>query len=108
MKRRKKVNFIDATPVQACRFNMDDEKVQRLIRETEELIHDVRASFLFNMDETGISEYTNAKKKQVVVDENFPDDQTHDPVERNTNSSTLVACNAAYGSSIPHLLVVKH
>ena len=30
------------------------------------------------------------------------------PVERNTNSSTLVACIAADGTGIPPLLVVKH
>ena len=107
-KRRKKVKFIDATPVQACRLNIDDVKVQRFIRDTEELIHAVPASFIFNMDETGINEYANAKTKQVVVDENFPGDQTHYPVERNTNSSTLVACIAADGSAIPPLLVVKH
>ena len=60
------------------------------------------------MDETGINEYANAKKKQVVVDKNFPGDKTEYPVERNTNSSTLVACIAADGTGIPPLLVVKH
>ena len=60
------------------------------------------------MDETGINEYANAKKKQVVVDKDFPEDTTKYPVERNTSSSTLVACIAADGSAIPPLLVVSH
>ena len=105
--RRKIFKIIEATPVNASRLHIDDEKVQQFHNLAEVLLHDVPAAFVFNMDETGINEYANAKKRQVVVDKNFPGDKTEYPVERNTNSSTLVACIAADGTGIPPLLVVK-
>ena len=107
-KRRKQFKVIEASPVNASRLHVDDEKVQHFHTTAEALLHDVPAAFVFNMDETGINEYANAKKKQVVVDTNFPGETTEYPVERNTNSSTLVACIAADGTGIPPLLVVKH
>ena len=66
LKRRSVVRFIEATPIQACRLNIDNEEVQQFMENTEELLRNVPASFVFNMDETGINEYQNAKKKQVL------------------------------------------
>ena len=107
-KRRKQFKVIEASPVNASRLRIDDEKVQQFHATAEALLHDVPAAFVFNMDETYINEYANAKKKKVVVDMNFPGETTEYPVEQNTNSSTLVACIAADGTGIPPLLVVKH
>ena len=62
LKRRSVVRFIEATPIQACRLNLDNEEVRKFVENTEELLQNVPASFVFNMDETGINEYQNAKK----------------------------------------------
>ena len=108
LKRRDAFKIIEASPVNACRLRIDDEKVLRFHQTTEALLRDVPAAFVFNMDETGINEYANAKKKQVVVPKSDPREKMDYPVERNTKSSTLVACIAADGTGIPPLLVVKH
>ena len=108
MKRRKKARIIDASPIQESRLNIDDDKVQRFMADTEALLRDVPAHFVFNIDETGINDYAIAKKKQVLVHAEFPGERTQYPVERSAKSSTLVACIAADGSAVPPLLVVKH
>ena len=75
---------------------------------TEELLHDVPAAFVFNMDETGINEYADAKKKRVVVHAQFEGNKTRYPVPRDSDHSTVVACIAADGSAVGPLLVVTH
>ena len=67
LQRRKNVRFIPATPIQASRLTLDDEQVQRWMDTAEEILHDIPAAFVFNMDETGINELADAKKKTVVV-----------------------------------------
>ena len=108
LKRRSVVRFIEATPIQACRLNLDNEEVQQFMENTEELLRNVPASFVFNMDETGINEYQNAKKKQVVVHNGFVGDKTMYPVARDTRHATVVACIAADGTAIPPLVIVTH
>ena len=108
LKRRSIVRFVEATPIQACRLNLDDEEVKQFMEDTEELLRDVPASFVFNMDETGINEYQNAKKKQVVVHNRFVGNKTHYPVARDTKHATVVACIAADGTAVQPLVIVTH
>ena len=95
LKRRKKARIIDASPIQESRLNIDDDKVQRFMVDTEAILHDVPAHFVFNIDETWINDYANAKKKQVLVYAKIPGERTQYPVERSAKSSTLIACIAA-------------
>ena len=106
--RRKTVKFINARPVEACRLQLDYRKIQRFLDETETLLRDVPPAFVFNMDETGINERANAKKKRVVVHSGFRGRQTVYPIPRNRRHSTVVACIAADGTAIPPLVVVTH
>ena len=94
------VKHIEALPMQASRLNLADQDVQNFTTETERRLVQVPAAFLFNMDETGINEYANATRKQVVVHSDFPGTQTRYPVARNTTHATLVACIAADGTAI--------
>ena len=106
--RRKKVKFINAKPVEACRLHLDDRKIQRFLDETEQLLRDVPLAFVFNMDETGINEKAVAKTKRAVVHDGFRGRQTEYPIPRNGGHSTVVACIAADGTAIPPLVVVTH
>ena len=108
LKRRSVVRFIEATTIQACRLNLDNDEVRQFMENTEELLQNVPASFVFNMDETGINEYQNAKKKQVLVHNGFVGDKTMYPVARDTRHATVVACIAADGTAIPPLVIVTH
>ena len=107
LKRRSIVRFVEATPIQACRLNLDDEEVKQFMEDTEELLRDVPASFVFNIDETGINEYQNAKKS-VVVHNRSVGNKTHYPVARDTKHTTVVACIAADGTAVQPLVIVTH
>ena len=106
--RRGTVKHIEALPMQASRLNLTDQDVQNFMTETERRLAQVPAAFLFNMDETGINEYANATRKQVVVHSDFPGTQTRYPVARNTTHATLVACIAADGTAVRPLVIVTH
>ena len=107
LKKRRTVKRIDALPMQACRLNLDQD-VLNFMTETERNPVNIPAAFLFNIDETGINEYANAVRKQVVVHSDFPGSQTRYPVPRDTSHATLVACIAADGTAIRPLVIVKH
>ena len=108
LKRRLTVKIITAIPTEACRLNVDDAQVQQFFQATEALMNNVPAAFVFNIDETGINRYANAKKKRVAVHAGFQGRQIRFPVERNTQHSTVVACIAADGTAINPLIIVKH
>ena len=108
LKRRNKTKVITAIPTEASRLNIDDAEIQGFFQATEALMHNVPAAFVFNIDETGINRYANAKKKRVVVHQGFPGRQMRFPVERNTQHSTVVACIAADGTALNPLIIVKH
>ena len=108
LKKRRMVKSIEALPMQACRLNLDHQDVLNFMAETERRLVNIPAAFLYNMDETGINEYANAVRKQVVVHSGFPGSQTRYPVPRDTSHATLVACIAADGTAIRPLVIVKH
>ena len=99
---------IEALPMQACRLNLDHQDDMDFMTEMERRLVNVPAVFIFNMDETGINEYANAVRKQVVVHSDFQGSQTRYPVPRDTSHATLVACIAVDGTAIRPLVIVKH
>ena len=108
LKRRKTVKLIKADPMKAARLNLDSEKVQRYMAETEVRLRNVPAYFVFNMDETGINARADAKTKKVVVHSGFPGNRTHYPIPRDPGHSTVAACISAQGDAIQPLVIVKH
>ena len=59
------------------------------------------------MDETGINEKADAKKR-VLVPNSFQGRQTQYPIPKNRDHATVVACIAADGTAIKPLVVVTH
>ena len=98
---------VDATPEDARRLQMDHETVAAYMNTTPGIINNIPASFVYNMDETGINELANAKRKRVLVPHRHTGGTVKYPIERNTSHATLVACIAADGTAIKPLVIIK-
>ena len=98
---------IVANPEEASRMRMNHVAVDNYMTTTPTLINNVHAAFVFNMDESGINEYANAKAKKVLVGFNSGLTSIRYPVRRDTSHATLVACIASDGTSTKPLVIIK-
>lgn len=105
--RTKAVKCIQATPMEEARLNMNENEVARYETQAEALLQNVNPAFVFNMDETGIQAFADARKLQVVVPVDFEAGQINYPAKRSSQRSTLVSCIAADGTRVRPMLIIK-
>ena len=108
IKRRKLAKTIPARPDNKNRLKLDDADVQEHLMGMEATLANVPAAFVFNMDESGVNEFADAKNKKVLVPITCPKTKTKYAVARDTRHVTLVACIGANGTSLMPLVVVTH
>ena len=107
LKKNQIAKTITAYPEEAGRLLLKFDEVTRYITEASSLVKDVNAGFVFNMDESGVNDFANAKTKKVLVDFHSEETTTKYPVRRDSRHTTLVACVSADGTATKTLLIIK-
>jgi hypothetical protein len=100
------VRSIWGIPMEGTRVEVDPAKIEDFYDELEALIEDVPAAFIFNMDESGCSDWADKREIRVLVPDTFVGSFIHIPVDRNSKRSTLVGAIAADGTALKPMVVV--
>jgi hypothetical protein len=65
----------------------------------------VPTKLLFNLDETGLSEWENRKGKSILVPAQEQESTLHYPADRSVRHHTLLCCVTAFGDSYCPILI---
>ena len=90
----KRIGFklIKAKPMEEERYNCSLEEILQYYKTLAELLTEIPCGFCFNLDESGIQRYVDARDTYLVVPENFPDEELTFPVYRSAKRITLLHC----------------
>jgi hypothetical protein len=70
------------------------------------LIKGIPRAFIVNMDESGFSDYREARRETVVVPVDYPGDTTPIPFDRNIKRAIMVPAIAADGTALKPLIII--
>ena len=98
---------VTAFPMEVERLRVTADAMAAYFDTAERIVCGIPAAFVFNVDESGVQEYADARGVDVVVPVSFEGMTAHYGTRRNAYRSTLVACISADGSALPPLVVMK-
>ena len=98
---------VTAFPMEVERLRVTADAMAAYFDTAERIVCGIPAAFVFNVDESGVQEYADARGVDVVVPVSFEGMTAHYVTRRNAYRSTLVACISADGSALPPLVVMK-
>lgn len=88
------------------RVDIDQDHIAQYYEELKEMIENVPAKFILNIDEAGCSSWANKHRIKVLIPECYENDRISIPEDRNCKRSTLVGCIAADGNSFKPIIIV--
>jgi hypothetical protein len=101
------VKSVAGIPMERERVQCDQEAVTGFYDEFEAVCQDVPAAFIWNMDESGCSQWADKQEEyRVLVPDSYADDRILVPVDRHSKRSTLVGCISADGSVMRAMIIV--
>lgn len=98
--------LMKAKPMEEDRYNCKLDDIIAYYQRLSELLSLIPCGFCFNLDESGIQRYVDAKDTYLVVPNDFPDDELTFPVYRSSKRITLLHCISTDGSYIKPLFVL--
>ena len=103
-----KIGFklMKATPLEEDRYECKIDDIIEYYRQLGEILKEIPCGFCFNLDESGIQRYVDARDTYLVVPVDFPDQELKFPVYRAAKRITLLHCISTDGSYIPPLIVL--
>jgi hypothetical protein len=107
LRREEKIKAVEGVPMEETRVFADHDEIVRYLTELAELIIDVPAYFVFNMDEMGHQDWADRQVSVVYVPSEEPNDQIPIPIDRGGKRLTLVATIAADGSALKPMIIVE-
>jgi hypothetical protein len=101
------LKIILGKPKEEERVLSSEENIASYYSALRDRINSIPASFVFNVDETGCSRWTDKRELHVVVPEEEKADIIDIPLSRNCKRHTLTACIAGDGSVMKPYLIVN-
>jgi hypothetical protein len=96
-------------PQKDARLQIPREFLLGTISGMEEAAQDCIRDLVFNLDETGVSEWEDRKSKKVVVLSAMSSQAIHHRVDRNLKHITVMTCFAARGKhGIPYVITSQN
>lgn len=100
------VKTVRGIPMEKSRVEASPEDIKKYYKELDQAIHDVPGAFIFNIDEAGCSDWTDAHEITVLVPNQYEKSTIEIPVDRNSKRATIVACIAADGSFLKPMIIL--
>jgi hypothetical protein len=107
LRRTKGLKIILGIPKEEERVMSSDDDIASYYSVLCDRIQAVPAAFIFNVDETGCSRWTDKRELHVVVPEEEPADTVDIPMSRNCKRHTLTACIAGDGAVMKPFIIVN-
>jgi hypothetical protein len=101
------VRMILGVPKEEERVMSSDEDIASYYSALRARLERVPAAFVFNVDETGCSKWTDKRELHVVVPDEEKADQIDIGVDRNCKRHTLTACIAGDGAIMRPFIIVN-
>ena len=98
--------LVKARPIEEERYNCKLEDIIAYYKKLAEILQEVPCGFCFNLDESGIQRYVDAKDTFLVVPDTFSDDEMTFPVYRAAKRITVLHCISTDGSYTKPLFVL--
>ena len=90
--------LMKARPMEEERCSCKLEDIIGYYRNLSRILAEIPCGFCFNLDESGIQRYVDAKDTYLVVQDDFPDKELTFPVYRASKRITLLHCISTDGS----------
>ena len=98
--------LVKARPIEEERYNCKIEDIIAYYQLLVEVLNEVPCGFCFNLDESGIQRYVDAKDTFLVVPESFSDAELTFPVYRAAKRITILHCISTDGRYVKPLFVL--
>jgi hypothetical protein len=92
--------------MEAERVQTSDNDIKQWYKELTDIISDMPAEFIYNMDETGCSEFVDSCEMTVIVPDEYIDSEIFIPIDRHSKRSTLTGCISADGKVLKPYVII--
>jgi hypothetical protein len=103
----KNIRVARGIPTEAARVNASDDDIRLWYQELARKLRGVRREFVFNADESGFSEWTDAKEVSVLVPDDYKLPTIPVPVDRKSKRRSMCVCIGADGSTQKPFIIVE-
>lgn len=100
------IKAVDGIPMEKQRIDVNPEDIRRKYEELEEHLRTIPGEFVFNVDETGCSDWADAQCMKVLVPSEYDKTYIKYPKDRNAKRASLVGCIVADGDSLCPLVIL--
>jgi hypothetical protein len=100
------VKTIVGRPMEAERVAVNPDEISAWFDRLRTIVDGIPRGFVFNMDETGCSDYTDSREVRVIAPIGDPEPWIAVPSDRHSKRSTFVACIAADGFRMKPFVIV--
>jgi hypothetical protein len=95
-------------PQEELRLRSPREYLNDYISLIKEYVPLVPAELIFNLDETGLSDWEERKTKPVIIPSHASSSTLHYPTDRAIRHHTLLCCVSAFGDAYSSLFIAPH
>ena len=88
------------------RIDVSIDDIKKKYSELENYIKNIPGEFIFNVDESGCSEWIDTQAIKVLVPSDFSNSSIKIPKDRNSKRASLVGCISADGEALKPMLII--
>jgi hypothetical protein len=97
-----------SAPQEVHRLEVPRRFLDETVRCINEFVNGLPTQFIFNLDETGISEWEDRASKSAIVPKSLSVQNVHHTINRNLKHVSVIACiSAARESLTPYIMIFK-
>jgi hypothetical protein len=101
------VKSVVGFPMERDRVHCDQDAITAYYDELEGVIDGIPAEFVYNIDESGCSEWDDKPAEMIVlVPADLQDDRIYVPIDRHSKRSTMVGCISGDGGTMKSMVIV--
>lgn len=105
--RHQSVRTVTGVPMERERVEVDPADIDTFYDELATLLQGIPGAFIFNIDESGVQEWTDAHHIRVLVPAEYTNDTIPLPKSRGSKRSTLVAGIAGDGTTLTPMVLIS-
>lgn len=102
-----KIKLISGIPLDSNKLNVKLSEIIEFIDNLELASIDVIPDLFFNLDETGINPWTDAKSQDVFCPSSYEGSYCNIPIKRNFKNTTVMPCCSLSGDTITPLIIIS-
>ena len=102
----KEIKSVDGVPMEKNRIEVNIDDLKQKYNELDNHLKNIPGEFVFNVDESGCSEWIDAQAIKVLVPSDFANSSIKIPKDRNSKRVSLVGCIAADGEALKPMLII--